>query len=93
MPKNPYYFPASQSQLEHGDAHYPGTEATVDEVMSVIAHGGLDRDGLSQEQWLEALRESGTMDKIIVLISQQYYEPKYQQFITMMERTILECLE
>lgn len=93
MPKNPYYFPTSQSQLEHGDAHYPGTEATVDEVMSIIAHGGTDRDGFTQEQWLESLQEAGTLNQIAIIISQNYYKPEFQQFITMMERTIIECLD
>lgn len=92
MSKNPYYFPTSYSQLEHGDAHEPGCHATVDEVMSIIAHGGVDKDGISQEQWFESLRESGVLDQIASLISQQYYKPEFQQFISMMERAISECL-
>lgn len=90
--KNPYYFPTSQSQLEHGDAHEPGCHATVDEVMFIIAHGGVDRDGISQEQWFESLQEAGVLNQIASMISQAYYKPEYQTFITMMERTISECL-
>ena len=90
--KNSYYFPYDQEQLMHGDAHYPGSQEAVDEVMQIIAHGGTDRDGTTQEQWLESLREFGVLDRIAIIIAKEYYNDAFSRFHKMMEDDIKGAL-
>jgi uncharacterized protein (DUF433 family) len=89
---NPYYFPTDHNQLMHGDAHIPGAQSTVDEVMYVLAHGGEDKDGTTQEQWLESLREFGVLDRIAIIIAKEYYNDAFSRFHKMMEDDIKAAL-
>lgn len=89
---NPYYFPTDHNQLMHGDAHIPGAQSTVDDVMYVLAHGGEDKDGTTKDQWLESLYEFGTLERIITIIAQEYWNSDYKRFHALMEKHIQEAL-
>jgi hypothetical protein len=91
--KNPYYNPTSQSQLLHGDAHLTGSKSTVDDVMQTIADGGCDKDCISREQWIESLNEGGVLERIAIIIAEEYWNEDFKRFHAMMEKHIKMALE
>jgi hypothetical protein len=74
--------------------------ATVDEVMQIIADGGIDADGFSQEDWIRRLwttdffHDMGKKNLTLLLsmVSENYHQEKYQELITYMEQHIIELL-
>jgi len=89
---NKFYFPGNAHQQMHGDAHYPGAKATIDEVMDVLAHGGEDQDGLNRAQWLQLLKERYA-DDLIVWIARHYWFDELKEPVRWLEKEIKHQLD
>ena len=60
----------------------------ADEVMDVIQHSGIDKDGMHWLDWFERIESGDALYNIVMIIVKNRKDPKYKELVEELEAEI-----
>ena len=61
---------------------------TADEVMDVIQHSGIDKDGIHWLDWFERIEGGDALFNIVTILVKNRKDPKYKELVEELEAEI-----